>query len=73
MRKTDKADGVINVFKESMLLSLFLTYWGIRLCMLVFVMLININLTQQDTKNFSITNRLRRVFFLIIQKILKHP
>ena len=29
-------------------------------------------LTQQDTKNISNTNRLRRVFFLIIQNILKH-
>ena len=32
-----------------------------------------IKFTQKDTKNFSIANRFRRVFSLIIQKILEHP
>ena len=56
-----------------MLLRLLLTYWGRSLFILKVVMLLNKNLIQQDTKNFRITNRPRRVFFLIIQKILKHP
>ena len=36
------------------------------------VILLKTMLAQQDTKNFSITNRLGRVFFLFIQKIPKH-
>ena len=36
-------------------------------------MLLKTKLTQQDTKNFSIKNILRRVFLLIILKILEHP
>ena len=73
MKKTGNAYGVIKIFKESMLLRIFLTYWGRRVLILKVVMLPKTKLTQQDTKNFSITNRLGRVFFLIIQKILKHP
>ena len=71
--KTGNAYGVINVLKESLILRLLLTYWGRRVCILKVVMLLKIKLTKQDTKNFSITNRLGRVFFLIIQKILEHP
>ena len=71
--KTGNAYGVIKPFKESMLLRLFLVYWGRRICILKVVMLIKTKLTQQDTKNFRITNRLGRVFFLIILKILEHP
>ena len=73
MKKTGNTYGVIKVFKESMLLRLLLTYPGRRVCILKVVLLIKTNLTQQDTKNFSITNRLGRVLFLIIQKILEHP
>ena len=73
MKKTGNAYDVINVFKESMLLRLLLTYWGRRVFILKVVMLLKKELTQQDTKNFSIRNRLGRVFFLIIQKILEHP
>ena len=73
MKKTGNDYGVIKVFKESMLLRLLLTYWGRRVCIFKLVMLIKKNITQQYTKNFSITNRLRRVFFLIIHKILEHP
>ena len=71
--KTGNAYCVIKLFKESMLLRLLLTYWGRRVCILKVVMLINTMLTQQDTKNFRITNRLVRVFFTIILKILEHP
>ena len=53
--KNGNAYGVIKVFKESMLLRLLLTYWGRRICILKVVMLLNKKLTQQDTKNFSIT------------------
>ena len=60
--KTSNAYGVIKVIKESMLLSLLLNYWGRRVCIFKKIMLIKTNLTQQDTKNFSITNRLGRVF-----------
>ena len=73
MKRTGNAYGVIKIFKESMLLRLLLTYWGRRVCILKVVMLLKTNLTQQDTKNFRITNRLVRVFFTIIQKILEHP
>ena len=73
MKKTGNAYGVIKVFKESMLLRLFLTYWGRRVCILKVFMFLKKNLTQQDTNNFSITNRLGRVFFLVIQKRLEHP
>ena len=73
MKKTGNAYGVINVFKESMLLRLLLTYWGRMIFILKVVMLLKINLIQQDTKNFGITNILGRVFFLIIQKLLEHP
>ena len=73
MKKTNNAYGVINVFKESMILRLLLTYWGRRVCILKVVMFLKTKTTQQDTNNFSITNRLGRVFFLIIQKILEHP
>ena len=72
-KKTGNAYNVIKIFKESMLLRPLLMYWGRRVCILKVVMLLQINLTQQDTKNISITNRLRRVFFLIILKILEHP
>ena len=34
MEKTGNAYGVINVFNESILLRLFLTYWGRRVCIL---------------------------------------
>ena len=37
------------------------------------VMLLNKKLKQLDNKNFSITNRLGRVFLLIILKRLEHP
>ena len=73
MKKTGNAYGVINAFKESMLLRLFLAYWRRRVCILKAVMLLKTKLTKQDTKNFSITNRLGRVFFSNIQKILEHP
>ena len=56
-----------------MLLRLLLTYWGRRVCILKVVTLLKKNITQQDTKNFSITNRLGRVLLLIIHKILEHP
>ena len=69
---TVNAYGVIKILKESMLLRLLLTYWGRRVCILKIVMLLKTKLTQQDTKKFSITNRLRRVLFLIIQKRLEH-
>ena len=71
--KTGNAYGVINVLKESMLLRILLAYWGIRVCILKVVMLLKKKLTQKDTKNFSITNILGRLFFLIIHKILEHP
>ena len=71
--KTGNDYGVIKLFKESMLLRILLAYWGRRVCILKVVMLIKTNLTQQDTKNFRITNRLVREFFTIIQKILEHP
>ena len=48
-------------------------YRGRRECILNVVMLIRTNLINQDTKNFSITNRLGRMLFLIIQKRLEHP
>ena len=70
MKRTGNAYGVIKLFKESILLRLFLTYWGRRVCIFKVVMLLKTNLTELDTKNFRITNRLRRVFFLIILKIL---
>ena len=73
MGENGNAYGVINVFKESMLLRILLTYWGRRLSILKVVMLINTKLTQKDTKNFSNTNRIRRVFLSIIQKRLDHP
>ena len=71
--KTGNAYGVIKMFKESMLIRLLLTYWRSRVCILKVVILLSTKLKQQYTKNISITNRLGRVFFLIIQKILKHP
>ena len=67
--KTGNDHGVIKVFKESMLLRLLLTYRGSRVYILKVVMFLKTNITQKYTKNFSITNRLGRVFFLIIQKI----
>ena len=73
MKKTGNAYGVIKLFKESMILRLLLLYWGRRVCILKVVMLLKTDLTKKDTKNFSITNRLGRVFFLIILKILEHP
>ena len=73
MKKTGNAYGVINFFKESMLIRLFLKYCGRRVCILKVVILLKTNLTQQDTKNFIITNRLGRVLLLIIHKILEHP
>ena len=72
MKKTGNAYGVIKSFNESMLLRLLLTYWGRRVCTLKVVMLLKKKLTKQDTKNFSITNRLGRVFLLIIQKSSEH-
>ena len=50
MKKTSNAYDVINVFKESMLLKLFLTYRGKRVCILNVFMLLKTKLTQQDTK-----------------------
>ena len=73
MKKTGYAYGVIKLFKESMLLRLLLMYWEIRVCILKVVMLLKTKLTQQDTKNFRITNRLVRVFYTNILKILEHP
>ena len=73
MKRTGSAYGVIKLFKESMLIRLLLAYWGRKVCILKVVMLLKTNLTQLDTKNFIITNRLGRVFFLIILKILDHP
>ena len=55
-----------------MLIMIFLTYWGRMVFILKgFVFLCN-NLILQDTKSFSITNRLWRVFFMNIQKISNH-
>ena len=73
MKKTGNDYGVINVFKESMLLRILLAYWGRRVCILKVFILLNTKLTQQDKKKFIITNRLRRVFFSVIQKRLEHP
>ena len=73
MEKTGNAYGVIKIFKGSIILRLLLTYWGRRVCILKVVMLLKTNLTQQDTKNLIITNRLVRAFFTIILKILEHP
>ena len=73
MKRTDNDYDVIKLFKESMLLRLLLTYWGRRVCILKVVMLLNTKLTQLDTKNFIIKNRLGRMFFLIILKRLEHP
>ena len=73
MKNTGNAYDVIKVFKESIILMLLLTYWGRRVCILKGVMFLKTKLTQKDTKNFSITNRLGRVLFLILQKILEHP
>ena len=56
--KTGNAYGAIKLFKESMLLRLLLAYWGRRVCILKVVMLLKTKLAQQETKNFSITNRL---------------
>ena len=73
MKKTGNAYGVTKNFTESMLIRLLLTYWGRRVCILKVVMLLKTKLIQLDTKNFSITNRLGRVFFSIILKRLEHP
>ena len=73
MKKAGNAYGVINKIKLSMLQRLLLTYWGRRVCILKVVILLKTKLTQQDTKDFSITNTLGRVFFSIILKILEHP
>ena len=73
MKKTGNAYGVIKIFKESMLLRLLLAYLGRRVCIFKVVMFLKTKLAQLDTKNFSITNRLGRVFFLIILKRLEHP
>ena len=72
-KQTGNAYGITNVFKESMLLRILLAYWGRRVCILKVVLLLKKNPTRQDTKNFSITNRLGRMFFLIIKKRLEHP
>ena len=56
-----------------MILRLLLTYCVRRVCILKVVMFLRKNLVYQDTKNFSVTNRLIRLFFLIIQKISKNP
>ena len=72
MKKTGNAYGVIKLFKESMLLRLLLTYWERRVRILKGVILLKTKLTQEDTKNFRITNRLVRVFFTIILKRLEH-
>ena len=45
MEKTGDSYGVINVFKESMLLRLLLTYWGRRVCISKVVMLLKKMLT----------------------------
>ena len=55
MGKTGNVYGVIKLFRESILLRLLLTYWGRRVCILKVVMLLKTKLTQQNTKNFSIT------------------
>ena len=73
MKKTGNAYGVIKLFKGSILLRLLLTYWGRRVCILKVFMLLKKKLTQQDTKNFIITNRLIRVFYTDILKRLEHP
>ena len=73
MKRTGNDYGVIKLFKESMLLRIFLTYWGRRLYILKVVMLLKTKIIQLDTKNFRITNRLGRVFFSIILKRLEHP
>ena len=73
MKKTGNAYGVIKLFKESMLQRLLLTYWERRICILKVVMLLKTNLIQEDTKKFSITNRLGRVFSLNIFKRLEDP
>ena len=44
MKKTGNAYDVIKVYNESMLLSILLTYWGRRLCILKVVMLLSKNL-----------------------------
>ena len=73
MKITGNSYGVIKLFKASMILRLLLTYWGRRVCILKVVKLLNKKLIQLDTKNFRTTNRLRRVFFVIILKRLEHP
>ena len=73
MEKTGNAYGVIKLFKGSMLLMLLLSFWGRRVCILKVVVLLKTKLTQQDTKNFKNTNRLIRVFYTDILKILEHP
>ena len=73
MGKTGNVYAVIKIFKGSMLLRLLLVYWGRMVCILKVVMLLKTKFTQQDAKNFSITNSLGRVFFLIILKRLEHP
>ena len=67
MKKTGNFYGVSKVFKWSMILNLLLTYWGRRVRIFL-----SKNIIKQDTKNFRISNRPGRVFFLIIQKRLKH-
>ena len=72
MKKTGNAYGVKQASKELMILRLLITYWGKRVCVLKVVIFLKTKLIEQDTKSFSISNRLRRVLLLIIQKMSKH-
>ena len=69
MKTTGNDYGVLKYSKESMLLSLLLMYWVRRLCILKVVMLLRTKLIYQYSNSFRISNRLERVFILIIQKI----
>ena len=48
-------------------------YWGRRVWIIKVVIFLRANFIQQDTNSFSISNRLGKVFFMIIQKIWNHP
>ena len=72
MKIAGNAYGVLKHSMESMLLIPLLAYWVIRVKILKVVMHLWKNIIQQDTKSFIISNRPRRVLFLIIQKISNH-
>ena len=72
-KKTYNAYGVIQVYKVSMLLRLLITYRKRRIWILNVVVYLRKNIIKQDTKSFSISKRLGRVFFVNIHKRSKHP